>query len=70
MTKRGKFSKTIDAMEILAEERSCYTLLAFIAIKMELHWGSNPIEKGRKNLPIWTSSKDSPRDGENFTQNS
>src|SRR5208337_3194672 len=40
-------------MEIVAGERSCYTLLAFIALKMELHWRSNPIGKVRKNLPLW-----------------
>src|SRR5208283_3765461 len=27
--------------------------LAFIALKMELHWRSNPIGKVRKNLPLW-----------------
>jgi len=41
-------------MEIVAGERSCYTLLAFIALKMELHWRSNPIGKVRKNLPLWS----------------
>lgn len=40
-------------MEILAGEQSCYTLLAFIALRMELHWRSNPLGKVRKNLPIW-----------------
>jgi hypothetical protein len=39
-------------MEILAGERSCYTLLAFIALKMELYRRSNPLGKVRKNLPI------------------
>jgi len=48
-----EFRRRTRPMEILAGERSCYTLLAFIAIKMELHWRSNPIGKVRKNLPIW-----------------
>jgi len=32
-------------MEIVAGEQSCYTLLAFIALKMELHWRPNPLGK-------------------------
>jgi putative transposase len=40
-------------MEIVAGERSCYILLAFIALKMELDWRSNPIGKVRQNLPLW-----------------
>ncbi|MEJ5348231.1 MAG: transposase [Desulfosoma sp.] len=44
-------------MEILAGERSCYTLLAFIALKMEVHWSSNPLEKVRKNLQYGNGSK-------------
>ncbi len=31
-------------MEILAGETACYRILAFIAIKMELHWRSNPVK--------------------------
>ena len=34
-------------MEILAGESACYRLLAFISIKMELHWRSNPVGKVR-----------------------
>jgi len=48
-----EFRRRTRPMEILAGERSCYTLLAFIALKMELHWRSNPLGKVRKNLPIW-----------------
>jgi len=40
-------------MEIVAGENACYTLLAFICLKMELHWKSNPIGKVRKNLPFF-----------------
>lgn len=48
-----EFRRRTRPMEILAGERSCYTLLAFISLKMELHWRSNPIGKVRKNLPFW-----------------
>jgi len=48
-----EFRRRTRPMEILAGERSCYTLLAFIALKMELHWRSNPLGKVRKNLPVW-----------------
>jgi putative transposase len=40
-------------MEILAGEAACYRLLAFISLKMELHWRSNPVGKVRKNLPFF-----------------
>lgn len=39
--------------EPLVGERSCYTLLASIALKMELYWRSTPLGKVRKNLPVW-----------------
>lgn len=39
-------------MEILAGETACYRLLAFISLRMELHWRSNPIGKVPKNLPF------------------
>jgi putative transposase len=48
-----QFKRRTKPMEIVAGERSCYTLLAFIALKMELHWRSNPLGKVRKNLPLW-----------------
>ncbi|HID96766.1 MAG TPA: IS256 family transposase, partial [Thermodesulfobacteriaceae bacterium] len=31
---------------------ACYRLLAFISLKMELHWRSNPIGRVRRNLPF------------------
>ena len=43
-------------MEIAAGERACYTLLAFICLKMEAHWQSNPIGKVRNNLPFFKNS--------------
>ena len=47
-----EFKRRTKPMEILAGESACYTLLAFICLKMELHWRSNPIGKVRKNLPF------------------
>lgn len=48
-----EFRRRTKPMEIVAGERSCYTLLAFIAFKMQLHWRSNPLGKVAKNLPLW-----------------
>ncbi|RTZ79654.1 MAG: IS256 family transposase, partial [Gammaproteobacteria bacterium] len=47
-----EFRRRTKSMEIVAGEQACYTLLAFISLKMELHWRSNPIGKVAKNLPI------------------
>ena len=40
-------------MEILAGEEACYRILAFISLKMEMHWRSNPIGKIHGNLPFF-----------------
>ena len=48
-----EFKRRTKSMEIVAGERACYTLLAFISIKMELHWRSNPLGKVRNNLPFF-----------------
>ncbi len=45
-----EFKRRIKPMEIVAGESACYTLLAFICLKMELHWRTSPVEKVRKNL--------------------
>ncbi len=50
-------------MEILAGEEACYRMPAFISLKMELHWRSNPVGKVRKNLPFFKEL-----DYENFKQ--
>ena len=55
-----EFKRRTKPMEIVAGEQACYTLLAFISLKMELSWRSSPVGKVRKNLPLL---KD-----ENFTQ--
>ena len=46
-----EFRRRTKPMEIVAGENACYTLLAFISIKMELHWRANPVGKVRYNLP-------------------
>ena len=48
-----EFKRRTKPMEILAGERSCYTLLAFVCLKMELRWRSKPIGKVAKNLPFF-----------------
>jgi putative transposase len=60
-----EFKRRTKPMEILAGERSCYTLLAFVCLKMELKWRSKPIGKVAKNLPFFKKLAD-----HNFTQNS
>jgi putative transposase len=46
-----EFKRRTKPMEIVAGENACYTLLAFISIKMEIYWRSNPVGKVRYNLP-------------------
>jgi putative transposase len=48
-----EFKRRTKPMEIVAGENACYMLLAFISLKMEIHWKSNPIGKVRKNLPFF-----------------
>jgi putative transposase len=59
-----EFKRRTKPMEILAGERSCYTLIAFVCLKMELNWRSKPIGKVAANLPFM---KDKAKN--NFTQN-
>jgi len=59
-----EFKRRTKPMEILAGERSCYTLLAFVCLKMELKWRSKPIGKVANNLPFLKKLADN-----NFTQN-
>jgi putative transposase len=60
-----EFKRRTKPMEIVAGESACYTLLAFICVKMELHWRSNRIGKVRYNLPILKKIV-----GDDFTQES
>ncbi|MBW2023684.1 MAG: IS256 family transposase [Deltaproteobacteria bacterium] len=48
-----EFKRRTKPMEIVAGENACYMLLAFISLKMELHWRSNPLGKVRNNLPFF-----------------
>jgi len=59
-----EFKRRTRPMEILPGERACYTLLAFISLKMELQWRSNPIGKVPNNLPFLKKLTE-----KNFTQN-
>jgi len=60
-----EFRRRTKPMEIVAGETSCYTLLAFISIKMEMHWRSNPVGKVRYNPPSLRNLIEG-----NFTQSS
>jgi putative transposase len=59
-----EFKRRTKPMEIVAGEHACYTLLAFISYKMELHWRSSPVGKVPKTLPFLKMVGDS----KNFTQ--
>jgi len=48
-----EFKRRTRSMEIVAGESACYRLLAFISLRMELHWRSNPVGKVRHNLPFF-----------------
>jgi len=52
-------------MEIVAGEHACYTLLAFICLKMELHWRNFPMGKRASHLPVLQKLEIT-----NFTQSS
>lgn len=58
-----EFKRRTKPMEILAGERSCYMLLAFVCLKMEVHWRSKPIGNVAENLPFFKRLADN-----NFTQ--
>jgi len=53
-----EFKRRTKSMEILAGEQSCYTLLAFICLKMEFHWRSTPVGKVHRNLPFFKNMAD------------
>ena len=54
-------------MEIVPGEAACYRLLAFVSLKMELHWRSNPVGKVRENLPFFKLIKQIRIYTRNFT---
>ena len=48
-----EFKRRTKPMEIVAGENSCYRLLAFISLKMELAWRTAPVGKMNDNLPFF-----------------
>jgi putative transposase len=48
-----EFRRRTKVMEIVAGETACYRILAYISLKMEMHWRSSPVGKVRKNLPFF-----------------
>jgi transposase-like protein len=60
-----EFKRRTKPMEIVAGERACYRLLAFICLKAELHWRANPTGKVSTNLPFFKEIGH-----KEFTQNS
>jgi len=48
-----EFRRRTKPMEIMAGETACYRILAYISLKMELHWRSNSVGKVRRNLPFF-----------------
>ncbi|MCJ7595928.1 MAG: IS256 family transposase [Desulfobacterales bacterium] len=48
-----EFKRRTKPMEIVAGENACYMLLAFVSLKMEVHWRSNPLGKVHMNLPFF-----------------
>ena len=59
-----EYKRRTKPMEIVVGENACYMLLAFISLKMECHWRSNPIGKVRNNLPFFQKLEE-----RKFTQN-
>jgi putative transposase len=47
-----EFRRRTRPMEILPGETGCYRLLAFISLKMELHWRNKPVGKVLTHLPF------------------
>lgn len=59
-----EFKRRTKPMEIVAGENSCYRLLAFISLKMELAWRTAPAGKVNDNLPFFKQIAE-----KEFTQN-
>ena len=62
-----EFKGRTKPMEIVAGENACYMLLAFISLKMELQWRSNPLGKVRNSALAGPFLQDLAVD--EFTQN-
>ncbi|MFH0959220.1 MAG: transposase [Pseudomonadota bacterium] len=48
-----EFRRRTKVMEIVAGEIACYRILAYISLKTEMHWRSNPVGKVCKNLSFF-----------------
>ena len=48
-----EFKRRTKSMEIVAGENSCYLLLAFISLKMEISWRRTKIDKLHPDLPFY-----------------
>jgi len=48
-----EFKRRTKPTEIVPGEESCYRLLAFVSLKMELYWRANPMGKVKENLPFF-----------------
>jgi len=59
-----EFKRRTRPMEIVAGENSCYRLLAFISLKMELAWRTAPVGKVNDNIPFFKQIAE-----KEFTQN-
>ena len=53
-----EFKRRTKPMEIVAGEASCYQLLGFISLKMELHWRCSRFGKVKKTLPFYRQMKE------------
>jgi putative transposase len=51
-----EFRRRTRPMEVLLGEAACYRLLAFISLKMELHWRSTPVGKVLRRLLFFNKS--------------
>jgi putative transposase len=52
----NEFRRRIQTMEILPGGAACSRFLAFISLKMELHWRSTPVGKVLKRLPFFNEA--------------
>ncbi|MFA4917358.1 MAG: transposase [Syntrophales bacterium] len=48
-----EFRRRTKTMEIVAGEMACYRIPAYVALRMELHWRSNPAGRVPKKLPLF-----------------
>ena len=61
-----EFKRRTRPIESVAGEHACSMLLAFVFIKMKLHWKSNPVGKVPKNLAFFKDHKFTQKRVRNF----